>query len=36
MIIPFKFRNYQSDIIKKGTKILGTNRLLYLAMEVRT
>ena len=36
MIIPFKFRKYQSEIIKKGTKILGTNRLLYLAMEVRT
>jgi hypothetical protein len=30
------FRDYQSDIILKGYKILIKNRFLYLAMEVRT
>jgi hypothetical protein len=31
-----KFRDYQLDIIDKGSKILSDNGLLYLAMEVRT
>ncbi len=31
-----KFRDYQSDIILKGSEILLKNRFLYLAMEVRT
>lgn len=31
-----QFRNYQSDIIQKGSEILGRHGLLYLAMEVRT
>jgi SNF2 family DNA or RNA helicase len=30
------FRDYQSDIILKGSEILVKNRFLYLAMEVRT
>jgi len=30
------FRDYQSDIILKGSEILLKNRFLYLAMEVRT
>lgn len=30
------FRDYQSDIIIKGSEILSKNRFLYLAMEVRT
>jgi hypothetical protein len=30
------FRDYQSDIILKGSEILIKNRFLYLAMEVRT
>ncbi len=32
----FKFRDYQLEIIEKGIKILSKNRILYLAMEVRT
>ena len=32
----FKFRDYQSDIIQRGTKIVRENGFLYLAMEVRT
>ena len=31
----FKLRDYQVDIIKKGTEILNEKRFLYLAMEVR-
>jgi SNF2 family DNA or RNA helicase len=31
-----EFRNYQKEIINKGTEILGEKGLLYLAMEVRT
>ena len=31
-----KFRDYQSDIIIKGSEILLQNKFLYLAMEVRT
>ena len=31
-----KFRTYQSEIIAKATDILYKNKLLYLAMEVRT
>ena len=31
-----KFRDYQVDIIEKGTEILLKNKFLYLAMEVRT
>ena len=30
------FRDYQTDIIEKGVKILEANRFVYLAMEVRT
>lgn len=32
----FKFRDYQLDIIEKGTEILFKHGFLYLAMEVRT
>ena len=32
----FQFRDYQSDIITKGSQILTKYRFLYLAMEVRT
>jgi SNF2 family DNA or RNA helicase len=32
----FKFRDYQSDIIQRGAKIVRENGFLYLAMEVRT
>ena len=32
----FSFREYQLDIIKRGTEILFSNGFLYLAMEVRT
>jgi hypothetical protein len=32
----FKFRDYQSEIIKKGLSIIKEYRYLYLAMEVRT
>ena len=32
----FPFREYQKDIITKGSEILKKNRFLYLAMEVRT
>lgn len=32
----FNFRDYQIDIIEKGTQILSKNGFLYLAMEVRT
>ena len=31
-----KFRDYQEDIISKGTDIIRSHRFLYLAMEVRT
>jgi hypothetical protein len=31
-----EYRDYQKDIIERGTKILKTSNLLYLAMEVRT
>jgi hypothetical protein len=31
-----KFRDYQEDIISKGTDIIKSHRFLYLAMEVRT
>ena len=31
-----QFRDYQADIIKKGSQILEKNGFLYLAMEVRT
>jgi len=31
-----KFREYQKDIIRKGSEVLLINRFLYLAMEVRT
>ena len=31
-----EFRDYQLDIIEKGTEILRTKRFLYLAMQVRT
>ena len=31
-----EFRDYQSDIIKRGYEILRVRRMLYLAMEVRT
>jgi hypothetical protein len=31
-----KYRDYQIDIIEKGSQILRDNRLLYLAMQVRT
>lgn len=31
-----KFRDYQEDIIKRGTKILQDKGMLYLAMQVRT
>lgn len=31
-----QFREYQKEIIDKGTEILKLNRMLYLAMEVRT
>lgn len=30
------FRDYQSDIVRKGSEILSKNSFLYLAMEVRT
>lgn len=32
----FQFRDYQKDIIDRGSVILSSNRFLYLAMEVRT
>lgn len=32
----FSFRDYQSDIIERGSKILSRHRFLYLSMEVRT
>jgi len=32
----FEFRDYQRDIIKKGTEIINKHGFLYLAMEVRT
>lgn len=32
----FNYRDYQVDIIEKGTEILSKNAFLYLAMEVRT
>jgi len=32
----FKFRDYQTDIIDKGSRILYEHGFLYLAMEVRT
>lgn len=32
----FNYRDYQTDIIEKGTQILSKYRFLYLAMEVRT
>lgn len=32
----FEYRDYQNEIIKKGTEILNKNGFLYLAMEVRT
>lgn len=32
----FKFRDYQTDIIEKGSRILNEHGFLYLAMEVRT
>lgn len=32
----FNYRDYQTDIIEKGTEILSKHRFLYLAMEVRT
>ena len=32
----FKYRDYQSKIIDKGTKILSVSNFVYLAMEVRT
>jgi len=35
-IIVIEFRDYQTDIIEKGVKILEANRFVYLAMEVRT
>lgn len=31
-----EFRDYQKDIIARGTEIIRTHRFLYLAMEVRT
>jgi hypothetical protein len=31
-----EFRDYQKDIISRGTEVLQKNRFLYLAMEVRT
>lgn len=31
-----KLRDYQQDIVERGTRILREHRLLYLAMEVRT
>ena len=31
-----EFRDYQTEIIKKGTDILRTSNFVYLAMEVRT
>jgi len=33
---PFEYRDYQKKIINQGTGILLRNKLLYLAMEVRT
>ncbi len=33
---PFEFRQYQKEIVGQGTGILLRNKLLYLAMEVRT
>jgi len=32
----FKFRDYQSEIIERGLKVLNNHNFLYLAMEVRT
>jgi superfamily II DNA or RNA helicase len=32
----FNFRDYQTDIIEKGSRILNEHGFLYLAMEVRT
>ena len=31
-----KFRDYQADIIERGSKIIKEKSFLYLAMEVRT
>ena len=31
-----KFRDYQQEIIEKATKVLSTEKFVYLAMEVRT
>lgn len=31
-----KFRDYQTDIIEKASKIISRHRFVYLAMEVRT
>ena len=31
-----EFRDYQKDIIAKGTELIRSKRFLYLAMEVRT
>lgn len=31
-----KYRDYQVEIIEKGTEVLKDKSLLYLAMEVRT
>ena len=33
---PFEYRSYQKKIINQGTGVLIRDRLLYLAMEVRT
>lgn len=33
---PFKFRDYQLDIIDRACEIIDNNRFVYLAMEVRT
>ena len=31
-----KFRDYQQEIISKGTEVIGEHGFVYLAMEVRT
>lgn len=36
LIAMIEFRDYQTEIIGKGTEIIRTHRFLYLAMEVRT
>ena len=36
IIAMIEFRDYQTEIIGKGTEIIRTHRFLYLAMEVRT